>query len=120
MDGEVDLPIKIGPHTFYLSFYVMYIRLSYTCLLGCPWIYVAGAVTSTLHQRLKFIVNDQFVVVCGEEDIVINNLTTYRYVEVEGEVQELPFQALEIVTVHKLPIVECKKSEIPLTSLKDA
>ena len=23
MEGEVDLPIKIGPHTFYLSFYFM-------------------------------------------------------------------------------------------------
>ena len=51
---------------------------------------------------------------------MINNLTTYRYVEVEGEVQELPFQALEIVTVDKFPVVECKKSEIPLASLKDA
>ena len=51
---------------------------------------------------------------------MINNLTTYRYVEVEGEVQELPFQAPEIVTVDKVPVVERKKSEIPLASLKDA
>ena len=50
---------------------------------------------------------------------MINNLTTYLYVEVEGEVQEFPFQALEIVTVDKFPVVEGKKSEAPMASLKD-
>ena len=49
MEGEMELPIKIGPHTFYLSFYDMDIRPSYTCLLGRLWIHVARAVTSTLH-----------------------------------------------------------------------
>ena len=32
----------------------------------------------------------------------------------------MPFQALEIVTVDKIPVMECKKTEIPLASLKDA
>ena len=50
---------------------------------------------------------------------MINNLTTYCYVEVEGEVQEFPFQALEIVTVDKLPIMEGKKSESPMAYLND-
>ena len=66
VEGEVDLPVKTGPHTFYLSFYVMDIRPSYTCLLGSTWIHVAGAMTSTLHQCLKFIINDKVVVVCVE------------------------------------------------------
>ena len=42
VEGEVDLPIKIGPHVFYLSLYVMDIHLSYTCLLGRPWVHMAG------------------------------------------------------------------------------
>ena len=65
VEEEVDLPVKINPQTFYLSFYVMDIYPSYTCLLGRPWIYVAGVVTSTLNQRLKFIVKDKVVVVYG-------------------------------------------------------
>ncbi|XP_058764021.1 uncharacterized protein LOC131637455 [Vicia villosa] len=61
------------------------------------------------------------VVITGEEDLVINNLTTYRYVEVEGEVQETPFQALEIVSVDRLPVVENKRGPgAPLSSLNDA
>jgi hypothetical protein len=53
--GEVGLPITIGPETFQITFQVMDINASYSYLLGRPWIHDAGAVTSTLHQRLKFV-----------------------------------------------------------------
>lgn len=43
--GEVDLPIKIGPHTFLFTFYVMDIYPAYNCLLGRPWVHSAGAIT---------------------------------------------------------------------------
>ena len=52
--GEVDLPIKVWSQVFNSTFYVMDIRPAYSCLLGHPWIYGAGAVTSTLHQKLKY------------------------------------------------------------------
>lgn len=47
--GEVDLPMTIGPHTFQITFQVMDIHASYSCLLGRPWIHEAMDVTSTLH-----------------------------------------------------------------------
>ena len=34
--GEVDLLVKIGPHIFYITFQVMDIEPTYTCLLGRP------------------------------------------------------------------------------------
>ncbi|XP_058765542.1 uncharacterized protein LOC131639041 [Vicia villosa] len=52
--GEVDLPIMIGLQLFTITFFVMDIHPSYSCLLGRPWIHAVGAVTSTLHQKLKF------------------------------------------------------------------
>lgn len=55
--GEVDLPMTIGPKNFLITFQVMDINASYSCLLGRPWIHDAGAVTSTLHQKLKFVKN---------------------------------------------------------------
>ena len=64
--GEVDLPIKIGPSDFQITFQVMDIRPLYSCLLGRPWIHEAGAVTSTLHQKLKFVKNKKLVVVGGK------------------------------------------------------
>ena len=51
---EVDIPIKVVTQTFDSTFYVMDICPSYSCLLGRPWIHGAGAVTSTLHQMLKY------------------------------------------------------------------
>lgn len=64
--GEVDLPIKIGPYTLFITFYVMDIYPTYSCLLGRPSIHSVGAVTSTLHQKLKFIVNGKMIVIDGE------------------------------------------------------
>ncbi|KAI5402156.1 hypothetical protein KIW84_066564 [Lathyrus oleraceus] len=68
--GEVDLPIKIGPSDFQITFQVMDIHPSYSCLLGRPWIHEAGAVTSTLHQKLKFVKNKKLVVVGGEKALL--------------------------------------------------
>ncbi|KAI5437590.1 hypothetical protein KIW84_023633 [Lathyrus oleraceus] len=53
--GEVTLPVKIGPETFDIIFYVMDIQPAYSCLLGRPWIHAVGAVSSTLHQKLKYV-----------------------------------------------------------------
>ncbi|XP_050901926.1 uncharacterized protein LOC127108493 [Lathyrus oleraceus] len=97
--GEVDLPIKIGPTIFTITFQVMDIHPRYSCLLGRPWIHSAGAVTSTLHQKLKFIMNDKMIVIRGEEDILISHLTSFRYIKMDGENTETPFQSLEVVNV---------------------
>ncbi|XP_050897847.1 uncharacterized protein LOC127104725 [Lathyrus oleraceus] len=97
--GEVDLPIKIGPTIFNITFQVMDIHPGYSCLLGRPWIHSAGAVTSTLHQKLKFITNDKMIVIGGDEDILVSHLTSFRYIEVDGEITETPFQSLEVVNM---------------------
>lgn len=92
--GEVDLPMKIGPHIFFITFYVMDIYPAYNCLLGRPWIHSAGAVTSTLHQRMKFMIGNKLVVVEGEEDIAVSHLALFRYVEVEGTTKCRTFYGL--------------------------
>jgi len=47
--GEVELPIQIGSCVFQVTFQVMDILPAYSCLLGRPWIHLAGVVPSTLH-----------------------------------------------------------------------
>ena len=61
--GEVDLPIKVGSQVLESTFYVMDIRPTYSCLLGFPWIHGADAVTSTLHQKLKYPANENIITV---------------------------------------------------------
>lgn len=120
--GEVDLPIKVGPFTFFTTFFVMDIYLAYNCLLGHPWIHSTRAVTSTLHQKLKFIVNGKLITIDGEEDILVSQLSLFGYIEVGGEIHETPLQAFEIANVTFAPFCneESKKFEFPMSSLKYA
>jgi hypothetical protein len=97
--GEVDLPVLIGPQVFTITFQVMDINPTYSCLLGRPWIHAAGVVTSTLHQKLKFITGDKMIVVSGQEDMMVSHLASFRYIEADEEATEVPFQALEIANV---------------------
>ena len=47
--GEIKIEMQIGPCMFNGEFQVMDISSSYNCLLGGPWIQIAGVVPSTLH-----------------------------------------------------------------------
>ena len=77
---EVDLTIKVGSQVFNSTFYVMDIRLAYSCSLERPWIYGAGAVTSTLHQKLKYPVKGKIVTISGEEEYTVSHLKSFKYV----------------------------------------
>ncbi|XP_050877398.1 uncharacterized protein LOC127081158 [Lathyrus oleraceus] len=94
--GEVDLPMTIGPHTFQITFQVMDIHASYSCLLGLPWIHEAMVVTSTLHQRLKFVRKGKLVTVCEEESLVVSHLSYFSLVDTEDEIGT-QFQTLSVV-----------------------
>ncbi|XP_049346831.1 uncharacterized protein LOC125811394 [Solanum verrucosum] len=64
--GAVNLGIQMGPAEFNVEFQVLDINTSYNLLLGRPFIRMAGAVPSTLHQLLKFVWKDQELVIYGE------------------------------------------------------
>jgi len=111
--GEVDLPMTIGPETFLITFQVMDIDASYSCLLGRPWIHEAGAVTSTLHQKLKFVKNGKLVTIHGEEAYLISQLSSFSCIEA-GSAEGTAFQGLTIEGT------EPKKVGVAMVSLKDA
>jgi len=69
---EIELPVQIGPCTFSMVFQVIDILPAYNCLLGRPWIHTVGVVPSTLHQKLKFVVDDKLIIVSGEKDILVS------------------------------------------------
>ncbi|XP_039048787.1 uncharacterized protein LOC120189633 [Hibiscus syriacus] len=66
--GKIEVPLTIGPATYNIEFLVMDIMPSYNCLLGRPWIHQAGAVPSTLHQKVKFVIDGALVIINAEED----------------------------------------------------
>jgi len=95
---EIDIPIQIGPFTFEVVFQVMDIKPTYSCLLGRQWIHSAGVVPSTLHQKLKFVVNDKLVIVSSEEDMLVSSPNPTRYIEATEEALETSFQSLEVIS----------------------
>jgi len=111
--GEIDLPITIGPHMFQITFQVMDIQASYSCLLGRPWIHEAGELTSTLHQKLKIVQNGKLVTVSGETTLLVSHLSTFSYIGSNG-MNGTPFQGLSVEGGNS------KKSETCMASLKDA
>ncbi|XP_050916232.1 uncharacterized protein LOC127131350 [Lathyrus oleraceus] len=90
---------------------VMNIHPTYSCLSGMPWIHEASAVTSTLHQKPKFLKNGKFVIVGGEKALLASHLSYFTYVEAEEEVG-IPFQALSVANV-------IQKTVESMSSLKD-
>nr|QVT92263.1 reverse transcriptase [Solanum chacoense] len=64
--GAVNLDVQMGPAEFNVEFQVLDINTSYNLLLGRPFIHMAGAVPSTLHQLMKFVWKDQELVIHGE------------------------------------------------------
>ena len=63
-----------------------------------PQMSVVGVVPSTLHQKLKFVVEGQLIIVSGEEDILVNFPSSMPHVEDAEESLKTAFQALEVVS----------------------
>ncbi|KAE8657736.1 PCF11P-similar protein 4 [Hibiscus syriacus] len=97
-----------------MEFLVMDIMPTYNCLLGRPWIHQAGAVPSTLHQRIKFAIDGRLICIHAEEDIIASVSTTAPYVEVEEQAVECSFRSLEYVNA--MFVAEGKKIPKPRLS----
>nr|CAN65175.1 hypothetical protein VITISV_029768 [Vitis vinifera] len=67
--GTLMIDLQIGPATFSTLFQVLRIPTSFNLLLGRPWIHVAGAIPSSLHQKVKFIHDGQVITVRSTRDI---------------------------------------------------
>ncbi|PKI70847.1 hypothetical protein CRG98_008738 [Punica granatum] len=98
VNGEIGLLINIGPCSFSVTFQVLDIPNAFSLLLGRPWIHLAGAVPSALHQRLKFIAEEWLITIKGEEDYAIYKETIVPYISI-GDDENLPFHSFETISV---------------------
>ncbi|PKI76879.1 hypothetical protein CRG98_002666 [Punica granatum] len=98
VNGEIDLLIDVGLCSFSITFQVLDIPNAFSLLLGRPWIHSTGAVPSSLHQRLKFIVEERLITVKGEEDYAIYKETAVPYISI-GDDENLPFHSFETISV---------------------
>ncbi|XP_017617600.1 uncharacterized protein LOC108462120 [Gossypium arboreum] len=94
---KIEVPLQIGPNTYEVDFLVMDIKPSYNCLLGRPWVHSAGAVPSSLHQKLKMVTEGRLITINAEEDIIALVTSDAPYVENDNEAVECLFRSLEFV-----------------------
>ena len=77
---------------------------------------MAGAVPSTLHQKLKFVIDGQLICVAAEEDMIAATSLGASYVEVDEKAMECSFRFLEFVNAMYVG----EESKIPMPQLSKA
>lgn len=94
--GDIDLELEIGPQIFPISFHIMDIRPAYSMLLGRPWIHSAGAIPSSLHQKVKFVIDGKLVTIHAEEALLVTKNPSVPYIEADEGTVENSFQSFEV------------------------
>ena len=52
--GQIRLPVQAGTDVIKVDFIVVDAFSPYTAIMGRPWLHSLGAVSSTLHQKVKY------------------------------------------------------------------
>ena len=63
--GQIKLPIQTGSDVVEVDFIVVDVFSPYTAIMGRPWLHTLGAVSSTLHQKVKYPSRDQVLEIVG-------------------------------------------------------
>ena len=56
-------PVKTNPIEAVVEFTVLDIPITYALLLGRPWYHVLGGVPSTVHQKVKFLLDGEVITI---------------------------------------------------------
>ena len=52
--GQIKLPVQTGSETVEVDFIVVDAYSPYIAIVAKPWLHILGAVSSTLHQKVKY------------------------------------------------------------------
>ena len=65
--GQIRLPIQAGSEVIEVDFIVVDAYSPYTAIVARPWIHALEAVSSTLHQKVKYSSRGQVEEICGDQ-----------------------------------------------------
>ena len=63
VEGTFVAPVKTGPIEVVMEFTVLDIPVAYALLLGRPWYHILGGVPSTMHQKVKFLLDGEVITI---------------------------------------------------------
>ena len=67
--GQIRLPVQTGSDVVEVDFIVVDAFSPYTAIMGRPWLHSLGAVSSTLHQKVKYPSGGQVLEIVGNQSI---------------------------------------------------
>ena len=65
--GHIRLPVQVGTDVVEVDFIVVDAFSPYTAIMGRPWLHSLGAVSSTLHQKVKYPFECQVLDIVGSQ-----------------------------------------------------
>ena len=65
--GQIRLPMQAGTDVVKVDFIVVDVFSPYTAIMGRPWLHTLGAVSSTLHQKVKYPSGGQVLEIVGSQ-----------------------------------------------------
>ena len=65
--GQVRLPVQTGSEVVEVDFIVVDAYSPYTTIVAKPWLHTLGAVSSTLHQKVKYPSDGQIKEILGDQ-----------------------------------------------------
>ena len=67
--GQIRLPVQTGSETVEVDFNVVDAYSPYIAIVARPWLHTLGAVSSTLHQKIKYPSEGQIEEILGDQDM---------------------------------------------------
>ena len=67
LKGQIRLPVQTGSETVEVDFIVVDAYYPYTAIVARPWLHTLGAVSSTLHQKVKYLSECQIKEILGDQ-----------------------------------------------------
>ena len=68
--GQIRFPVQTGSETVEVDFIVVDVYTLYTAIVARPWLHTLEAVSSTLHQKIKYLSEGQIEEILGDQDMV--------------------------------------------------
>ena len=63
VEGTFVAPVKTGPIEVVIEFTILDIPVTYALLLGRPWYHILGGVPSTVHQKVKLLLDGEVITI---------------------------------------------------------
>ena len=83
--GQIRLPVQTGMETVEVDFIVVDAYSLYTAIVARPWLHTLGAVSSILHQKIKYPSEEQIEEILGDQTMARQCMVTAIWHRPEAE-----------------------------------